>query len=225
MTSTNIVVAGAVTGCSIWSDRYGCMFCLSPMYTASLFTLLCTYSQCELLFKPAETFPYLACSTLLQPIQLSRMGKTMWLEFLSEQPWSKQGHMKRWPSFLESICWFYILAMLGPLWSWSHWFDSRNYWMLSFWYKGLFPVGCCDQWKAIDIGPCFLLQGQSNFPLEGCNYGKNMLLTTLGILGTHVLTKKDRCRCMGCCNLTHSSCNWSYCFFYAWSCSWTKRFL
>jgi len=54
LTSTNIVVAGGVTGCSIWSDRYGCMFSLSPMYTASLFTLLCTYSQCELLFKPAE---------------------------------------------------------------------------------------------------------------------------------------------------------------------------
>jgi hypothetical protein len=63
--------------------------------------------------------------------------------------------------------------------------------MLSFWYKGLFPVGCCDQWKAIDIGPCFLLQGQSNFPLEGCNYGKNMLLTTLGILETRSHKKRQ----------------------------------
>jgi hypothetical protein len=55
--------------------------------------------------------------SLFHPIQLSRMGKTMWLEFLSEQPWSKQGHRKRWPSFLESICWFCIRAVLGPFWS------------------------------------------------------------------------------------------------------------
>jgi hypothetical protein len=53
-------------------------------------------------------------SSLFHPIELTRMGKTMWLEFLSEQPWSKQGHRKRLPSFLESICWFCILVVLGP---------------------------------------------------------------------------------------------------------------
>jgi hypothetical protein len=40
MTSTNAAVAGGVTGCSIWSDRYGCMLSVTNVYCIPVYPSL-----------------------------------------------------------------------------------------------------------------------------------------------------------------------------------------
>jgi hypothetical protein len=154
------------------------------------------------------------------------MGKTMWLEFLSEQPRSKQGHMKRWLSFLESICWFYILAVLGPLWSWSHWFDSRNYWMLSFWYKGLFPLGCCDHSSLMESHwhrGLFLVAGSVQLSIRGLQLWQKYVINHIRNSGNTFSQKKTDVVLGVAVWLTALATG--HIVFYAWSCSWTKKFL